>query len=533
MSRTFRICSTSDTHGHIFPVDYATDAFKPCGLLDIAADVHALAAQPGPDGEPIPTIALDAGDTLQGTPYSQLFVAGDASEEDRAATRGLPHPIAAAFNAVGYQFVTLGNHDFNYGRGAIAAYLDALDARCVCANVRDLTGQLPIARYAFLDLPNGIRLGVTGLVTDWVNVWEAPAHLRGLEVTDTLAAAREMSDFLRPRCDVSVCIYHGGYERDVKTGAVFSETTENRAWQIAHDLDFDVLISGHQHISMPGATINGTATVQTCATATEFAELICTLEDDGSFHATSRLVPVGDRHEDEPYATLLPYEERTEHWLTGPVGTLTRAIPDQTHLDVAMHGSELAALFNAVQLDASGARIAAASLTGVGVGSGFPQTVTRSAVVEAYPFANTLAVLAVTPDALKAALERCAEYFDLDEDGRPCVSTRFLKPKVEHYNYDYYAGLAYTFDLTKPVGSRVTSLTLADGSPLPDGPIELCVNSYRASGTGGYEALAACPVVRTIDESMQELIVRYLERHSPWAPHADGPTAVVTDRRRS
>ena len=527
MSRSFRICSTSDTHGHIFPVDYATGKPKSCGLLNIAADVHALAAQPGPDGERIPTIALDAGDTLQGTPYSQLFVGGDASEADRKAVQGLPHPIATAFNAVGYRFVTLGNHDFNYGRKAIADYLGALDATCVCANVRDLEERLPIERYAFVDLPNGIRLGVTGIVTDWVNVWERPENLEGLAVTDAFAAAQDMSVFLRSRCDVSVCIYHGGYERDVNTGAVMSETTENRAWRIAHDLDFDVLISGHQHISMPGATINGTATVQTCATATEFAELICTLDGDGTFHAASRLVPVGDRHESEPYATLLPYEERTERWLTEPVGTLTRSIPDQSHLDVAMHGSELAALFNAVQLEASGARISAASLTGVGVGSGLPQTVTASEVAQVYPFANTLAVLAVTPEVLREALERCAEYFDLDSEGHPCISTRFLKPKVEHYNYDYYAGLAYTFDLTRPAGSRVTSLAFSDGTPLPDEPIELCVNSYRASGTGGYEALAACPVVRTVNQSMQGLVADYLKRHSPWEPRIDGGMTVV------
>ena len=528
MSRTFRICSTSDTHGHVFPVDYDTDEPRRCGLLNIAHDVHELAAQPGPDGEPIPTIALDAGDTLQGTPYSQLFVAGDASEADREATRGLPHPIAAAFNAVGYRYVTLGNHDFNYGYDVIARYLDALDAECLCANVRDLKGRLPIKRYAFLDLPNGIRLGLTGLVTDWVNVWESPRNLDYLAVTDTYAAAEEMNEFLKSRCDVSICIYHGGYERDVHTGEPLSDTTENRAWQIAHDLDFDVLISGHQHISMPGAVINGTATVQTCATATEFAELIVTLEDDGTVHATSRLVPVGGEHDAEPYATLLPYEERTQRWLTEPVGRLTRDIPSDPLLDVAMHGSELAALFNEVQREATGTHVAASSISGIGMETGFPAVVTHGAVSRAYSFANTLAVLAAPKSAIKAALERCAEYFDLDSDGRPVISDRFLKPKVEHYNYDYWAGLAYTFDLTRPLGERVTSLTFSDGTPLPeDEPVEVCVNSYRASGTGGYEMLAECPTVRTVERSMQDLIIEFLQRHDPWEPRIDGGPTIV------
>ena len=53
-----------------------------------------------------------------------------------------------------------------------------------------------------------------------------------------------------------------------------------------------------------------------------------------------------------------------------------------------------------------------------------------------------------------AALERCAQYFSLTPDGTLEVSQDFLRPKVEHYNYDYFAGIQVTMDIRNPVGSR-------------------------------------------------------------------------------
>ena len=47
-------------------------------------------------------------------------------------------------NAGGYDFITLGNHDFNYGKEYLKKYLDNLNATCLCANVTDTTGELPI-----------------------------------------------------------------------------------------------------------------------------------------------------------------------------------------------------------------------------------------------------------------------------------------------------------------------------------------------------------------------------------------------------
>ena len=127
---------------------------------------------------------------------------------------------------------------------------------------------------------------------------------------------------------------------------------------------------------------------------------------------------------------------------------------------------------------------------------------------------DTLVVLEVTGEVLRQTMERCAAYFTL-VDGQPQISQEFLLPKVEHYNYDFYAGLSYTFDLRRPVGSRVVQLTKLDGSPLGDGTFRLCTSNYRATGTGGYEILRKCPVLWRGGVEMPDLTARYIQMHSP------------------
>ena len=53
-------------------------------------------------------------------------------------------------NRCGYDYVTLGNHDFNYGMPYLDSYLDALRARCVCENVRWAGGGILILIRRFL-----------------------------------------------------------------------------------------------------------------------------------------------------------------------------------------------------------------------------------------------------------------------------------------------------------------------------------------------------------------------------------------------
>lgn len=481
---------TSDTHGYLYPTNFADEQPRPMGLL----------AMSFPKDEN--TLIIDGGDTIQGSPLTTFC---------RLRQRELP--VAAAMNARGYDYVTLGNHDFNNGYDEIKRYLDVLDARCLCANVTDLRGELPISGAAVHTLGNGLRVGLVGIVTDWVNRWEKPENLTELRVGDPLAAAREAIAALD--ADVIVGIYHGGVERDLDTGRLLSQTDENIACRLCEALPIDLLLTGHQHIPMANRQWHGTHIVQTPCNAAAYVRV--TLEEDG-FH--SELCPV-------PAEAPLTAEETSlraalDKWLQSPVGHLNHAIWPEDKLNMALHGSSIADFFNTVQLWASGADVSCAAL-GNEV-RGFDSAVTVRDVVASYVYSNTLVVLEVTGDVLRAALEQCARYFAVAADGAATIADSFLHPKVAHYNYDYFSGIEYTFDLRRPAGERVVSLT-HKGQPIaPADTLSLVMCDYRATGAGDFDCYCACPRLREIPTEVSELILDYLVAHPqveipPTHPH--------------
>ena len=404
MEKTFQIYYTSDTHGHVFPVTYASNSPENAGLLNLAAQVEK-------DGN---TLVLDGGDALQGTPLTQYYL---AHREEWPI-----HPVAAAFNALGLDYFTLGNHDFNFGYEALREYLEAMDGMCLCTNVEDLGGQLRIRPWAVHTLDNGLRIGITGVVTDFVNIWEQPQNLERIRITDAFRAARAACAALRDQCDVCVCIYHGGFEEDLATGQLLSDSGENIACKIARDLDFDLLLTGHQHMAVEGVNLSGTYAAQPPANAGQLLHMVGQW-DGAKSRFQSTLIPVGGAHPAEPYQSLLPLENAVQNWLDQPIGVLSQAIPPEGKLEAALYGSQVAALFNQVQLTETGADFSCTSLGNDPVGLASP--VTMRGVTAAYLFANTLVVLEVTGEVLRQILERCAAYFAL-VDGQPQISQEFL-----------------------------------------------------------------------------------------------------------
>ena len=471
---------TSDTHAYLYPNNFADRQPRPMGLLSMSF----------PKDEN--TLVIDGGDTIQGSPLAYY-----------CQSQGCELPAAQALNALGYDYVTLGNHDFNHGRDVLRRYLDALDAKCLCANVTDARGELPIAGTAVHTLGNGLRVGLVGLVTDWVNLWEKPENLTDLTVSDPLEAARKA--IVEMKADVIVGIYHGGIERDLDSGRLLSRTDENIACRLCEELPFDLLLTGHQHIAMANREWHGTHIVQTPCNAEAYVKV--TLGDDGKFVSELCDVPA-EAALTEPQRELW---EKLNAWLDQPIGRLNRAIWPEEKLRMALGGSSIADFFNMVQLWASGADVSCTAL-GNEV-RGFDSNVTVRDVVASYIYSNTLVVLEVTGDVLRRALEQCARYFAVDADGALCVAESFLRPKVAHFNYDYFSGIEYVFDLDRPEGERVVSLTRAGKPVAPDDRLTLCMCDYRATGAGDFEFYCDCPRVREIQTEVRELILNYLVEH--------------------
>lgn len=473
---------TSDTHGYLFDTDFASREPRDMGLLGFRFPKDAN------------TLVIDGGDTIQGSPLTCF-----------CQQSGEPLPIAGAMNALGYDYVTLGNHDFNRGRAYLSDHLNALDARCLCANVADAEGRLPILPWTIHTLGNGLRVGLVGIVTNWVNLWEKPEHLEGLTVSDPLPAARAAVTAIQAAgADVLVGIYHGGLERDPDTGRRVSDTDENIACRLCEELPFDLLLTGHQHIAMAEKRWRGTHIVQTPANATHAVRV--TLDEGGAFH--SELVPA--RRGGAMTAAQAALRDKLEKWLDAPIGTLSRAIWPGDKLETALNGSAIADFFNTVQLWASGADVSCAALPNEL--RGFDSRVTVRDVVATYVYANTLTVLEVTGAILRTALEQCATYFDVGEDGGISIARPFIEPKEAHFNYDFFSGIEYVFDLSRPAGSRVASVT-RDGREVRDvDRMTLVMCDYRATGAGDFDMYRGCPRVREIQTEVSELIIDYIRQ---------------------
>ena len=119
-----RLIETTDLHVAVFPYDYFADAPNDTlGLARTATLIEGLRAEAGN------SVLIDNGDIIQGNPM------GDYIAYERGLDGGQPHPMIAAMNTLGYEVVTLGNHEFNYGLDYLDKALDDANFPFVSANL--------------------------------------------------------------------------------------------------------------------------------------------------------------------------------------------------------------------------------------------------------------------------------------------------------------------------------------------------------------------------------------------------------------
>lgn len=161
-------------------------------------------------------------------------------------------------------------------------------------------------------------------------------------------------------------------------------------------------------------------------------------------------------------------------------------------------------------MDYTGAEISCASLPNDT--HGLPKFVTLNDIFVSFPFENDLVVLEVSGKQIHEALEKNATYFDVTSD-EIIVNPKFLHPKVEHYNYDVYDGLSYEIHVSKPVGKRVDKIMIKDQPINMDNTYTLALNSYRSTGSGGFDMFKDAKIVKQYPVSYVDLISSYIATH--------------------
>lgn len=499
------LLETSDLHGFILPASYATRREVPHGLARVASIVKSIRQTHSH------TILIDNGDSLQGTPLTYYHAKVNSQP---------PNPVISCLNELRYDAAVLGNHEFNYGLPYLRNAVNASGFPWLSANIVDTSTGLPVFGKPYLvrELDNGVRIGILGLTTSYIPVWEQPEHIAGLRFDDPVEAAQKWIPVMKAEdhADVIVVSYHGGFERDPETGLPTEPLTgENVGYALCEQVKgIDVLLTGHQHRAIEKCSINGVCVVQPGNEGRYLGKVTLQMEKNPEGWSVtgsrSELISAAEYKPDQAIGQLISeIEASTQTWLDQPFGFMDGDMTVRSHADARLTEHPLIEFIHRVQIDASGADISAAALFD-NLSPGFGEVITMREIVSNYIYPNTLKVLRVSGSDIKAALEKSAEYFELDAQGRIVVSPSYLLPKPQHFNYDMWEGIDYRLDISRPAGQRVTRLT-RNGQPLGEGAeYDVVMNNYRAAGGGNFTMFQDKPVIKDIPTDMVELIADYI-----------------------
>ena len=485
MSDRIRILATSDVHGYIYPYSYANKKEENIGFARISTLIKSLKDEN--------TILIDNGDNLEGSPLMYYHM---HYQKDKI------NPVSKVINKMGYDYINIGNHDFNYGEKALVSYLNELNAKCITTNI--LYKDKNIGSYVIREI-NGKRLAIFGLTTQYIPNWESKEHIKDSKFIDAFLACKENVEYLKENenPDYIICVYHGGFEKDLDTALATEDLTgENEGYQMLEEIKgLDILISGHQHRSLSGKLFN---TIYT-QTKDRGSELACI--DIYKDKIEAKIIPVTSVFDEDIISLNEKEEMMCQSWLDTPLGKSKVDLKIIDEDDSRLHKSQLITFLNLVCKDISGAMLNSNSL--FDGATGFSENITMRNIVSTYVFPNTLVVKKITGKILKEYLEKNAEYFDI-ENNKIVVSKDFLYPKLMKYNYDMVDGIFYTIKASNKKGERITSLIFNGKEVKEDDEFTLCVNNYRASGGGNFYMIKNAPTIKEISASMVDILANYI-----------------------
>lgn len=214
-SHTLTILHTNDTHSQVEPLEQGKRDANFAGYARRMGLINQLRK------EDPQLLLFDAGDFSQGTPYFNFY--HGRIEVD-------------AMNRMGYDAITLGNHEFDYGVDTLAIVLKNAKFDIVCANYDVTNSPLEniVKPYTIINHSN-IRIGVFGIGVNPQSLI-AERNFYPLKYLEPIAIAQKTADILKlqKRCDLIICLSHQGtHLGDIE----LAKATKN----------IDIIIGAHTH----------------------------------------------------------------------------------------------------------------------------------------------------------------------------------------------------------------------------------------------------------------------------------------------
>ncbi|MFF5157079.1 bifunctional metallophosphatase/5'-nucleotidase [Streptomyces sp. NPDC000348] len=508
------VMGTTDLHGHVFNWDYFKDAeyADAAGNAQGLARVSTLVEQVREEKGRRNTLLLDAGDTIQGTPLTYYF----AKVDPITAEGGPVHPMAQAMNAIGYDAVALGNHEFNYGIETLRKFEEQCDFPLLGANALDARTLKPafppyfIKTFRVKGAPP-VKVAVLGLTNPGIAIWDK-AYVQGKLTFPGLEeqAAKWVPKLRSMGADVVVVSAHSGSSGTSSYGDQLPYV-ENAAANVARQVPgIDAILVGHAHQEIAELRVVNEETGREVVLSEPlcYAERLTLFDfelafERGRWRVESVRASLRDAAtvKDDPAITELLSDEHAVvvSYVNQVVGTATETL---TTVEARYKDAPIIDLIAKVQEDVVKAALAGteyASLPVLSQASPFSRTsqipageVTIRDLSSLYVYDNTLVAKLMTGAQVRAYLEYSAEYFVQTAAGAPVDVAKLTNAGGRpDYNYDYVSGLAYDIDIARPAGSRIGNVTFG-GAPLDDAArFVFAVNNYRANGGGAFPHVAS------------------------------------------
>ena len=475
------ILHTNDVHGAIAGYAYIT-ALK--------ADYEAKGAE---------VILVDAGDYSQGTSYVSVTKGLDAIE---------------MMNAAGYDVVTLGNHEFDYGYTQLKDNMTKAKFKVLCADVFNADGT-PIfdANYTYTT-KSGVKVGFFGMETPETQTKANPTKIKGLTFATNDAFTKAAADQVEALkdADVVICLAHLGVDGESKP----YRSTD--LYAAVKGIDF--IIDGHSHTVMTkgenGEPIQSTGTafanigviVIDDATKKIESNSLFEIKEDTAKDATvaAAAQKIIDRI-DKEYGAVFAKSEVVLNGAKAPNGNRDSETNNGDLITDAM-------VWKILQ-DKESLTVDADHVVAVTNGGGIrkainPGDVTKKNINEVLPFGNTVVTIYITGAELLEALE-ASTYCTPDAIGG--------FPQVSGINYTISTAVAYDANVeTYPASTyygpksinRVTINSINGKEFKADDTYAVITNDFCGGGGDTYYAFAAATAKFDTGIPLDEVVMEYI-----------------------
>jgi len=436
------------------------------------------------------SILVDGGDQFQGTLFYTYYKGAAAAE---------------FMNQLGYDGMTVGNHEFDDGPEVLKGFMDSVQFPVLMSNA-DVSNEPLLADTLMKSTVierGGEQIGMIGLTPEDTHELASPGP--NVTFSDPIAAVQAEVDKLTAMgVNKIVVLSHSGYNVDLDVAA---NTT-----------GVDVIVGGHTNTLLgddddaagPYPTMVGdTAIVQAYAYGKFLGELNVTFDDNGVITEAAGAPLLIDASVAEDEATVARVAE-----LAVPLEEIRQRVVAETAASIEGDRSvcramecEMGNLIADAMLDRvadQGIQIAFQNSGGIRASIDAGE-VTMGEVLTVLPFQNTLSTFQVTGAAMIDALENGASQH---EDG----SGRF--PQV--------SGMSFTVDLSQEPGSRISDIMVGGAAIDPDAVYGVVSNNFVRNGGDGYSMFEDAMNAYDFGPDLADVTAEFIAANAPYQPYTDG-----------